>query len=344
MLNFDMLKNVNNPNSVHGIYPYRGKISAIDAEKMIGQFDHSKTILDPFCGSGTIVYEAQKAEMKAIGIDLNPIAIDIARGKTEISENKESEIINVTNVIELAHEEVHCDIKDSLLEYFHEDTARQIIRVRKHIGLMSPYVYACFLGAIALAARGCNGYLWTSSTVGKSVYPKVYVNFYEKLLHKVKRHYYPTKINSSTVMLFDARRLSEIIEPESIDYVYTSPPYFDCLDYTAYYAKIVYEILEIDRDAIRTNLIQSISNYKTDMIEVMNQIYRVTRKGASIIFVVGNKKTRTRTINGAEFFLEISPFKNAKVINRKYTGTSSQIFDKLNRTSREEQVIVWKKD
>jgi SAM-dependent methyltransferase len=39
-------------------------------------------ILDPFCGSGTVLVEARANGMKAIGVDLNPLAVLIARAKT----------------------------------------------------------------------------------------------------------------------------------------------------------------------------------------------------------------------------------------------------------------------
>ena len=39
-------------------------------------------ILDPFCGSGTVLVEARAASLRAIGVDLNPLATLIARAKT----------------------------------------------------------------------------------------------------------------------------------------------------------------------------------------------------------------------------------------------------------------------
>ena len=38
-------------------YPYRGKISALDADQILKQIPKGSVVLDPFCGSGTIVYE-----------------------------------------------------------------------------------------------------------------------------------------------------------------------------------------------------------------------------------------------------------------------------------------------
>ena len=63
-IDFNMLNNVTNPNSIHGIYPYRGKISAKDAENIISKLPNTGNFLDPFCGSGTIVYEAEKSVLK----------------------------------------------------------------------------------------------------------------------------------------------------------------------------------------------------------------------------------------------------------------------------------------
>jgi hypothetical protein len=207
---------------------------------------------------------------------------------------------------------------------------------------MSDYVKACFLGSICLTARGCNHYLWTSSTVGKDITPKRYINFYEKLEQKIKKHFYPIK-NDSKIFNLDARRLSTLIKPESVEFVFTSPPYFDCLDYTAYYAKIIYDILGINRDEIRGNLIQSFKEYENDMKVVLQELYKVCKEGAKVIFVVGDKKIHGKLINGGEFFNSISPFKKVKFLERTYSGSSSQVFDKINNTKRKEQIVIWEK-
>jgi DNA modification methylase len=179
--------------------------------------------------------------------------------------------------------------------------------------------------------------------VGKDVQPKQYINFYEKFIYKIKKHFYPTEKLTSHVRLYDSRRISDILEPNSVDCVFTSPPYFNCLDYTAYYAKIIFSILGVNREEIKKDLIQNFSEYKSDMKKVFKELYKVCKKGGSIIFVVGDKKVKGKTINGAEFFNEITPFNKVEVVNRRYSNSSSQVFDKLNNTQREEQIIIWTK-
>lgn len=342
---FHKLKSVNNPDSIHGIYPYRGKISAVDAQQVIKQFKKGKVLLDPFCGSGTIIYEAQKNGLQAYGIDMNPIAVDLARAKLSISNKKydsyHQEAISLINNAKALRKVKHMNIK--ALKHFHPNTADQIMRLVHFLDEMSDYIKACFYGAICLSARACNWYKWTSSTVGKDINPKRNINFYEKFTVKVKKHYYPNTCNGSKVFLYDARKLTDIIKPSTVDYVFTSPPYFNCLDYTAYYAKIIYYIIGKNRSLIRENLIQNYMNYEKDMKRVLNELKVVCKKNSLIIFVVGDKKIHGHVVNGGIFFQDIAPFKTYEIIERAYKGTSSQIFDTLNQTKRKEQIIVWTK-
>lgn len=337
------LKTVNNPNSIHGIYPYRGKISALDADQILKQIPSNSVVLDPFCGSGTIVYEGLKYGHKTIGTDLNPIAVFLANGKINIPDSLTKVQKEVEQLIKESKDlSTYRKTNISASKHFHEDTIDEIARVSSFFDSMSDYVKACFLGSICLTARGCNHYMWTSSTVGKDINPKRYIDFYEKFSQKVKKHFYPIK-NKSVVYDLDARKLSEKIKLNSVDFVFTSPPYFDCLDYTAYYAKIIYDILEFDRDKIKVGLIQTFKEYEDDMRIVLQELYKVCKKGSKIIFVVGDKKIHGKLINGGEFFNSISPFKKVKFLERTYSGTSSQVFDKLNNTKRKEQIIIWEK-
>lgn len=337
------LETVNNPSSIHGIYPYRGKISAIDAQRIIEQMPQGSTILDPFCGSGTIVYEGMKCGLRSFGIDANPIASILSNGKINIPIDYDIVKDEVAHYIKLAQENDFQSVApEYTTSYFHPETLRQIMNMSIYFGDMSSYLKACFIGAIALCARGCNHYRWTSSTVGKNIEPKRYIDFYQKLFYKTKKHFFPIETNGR-IFFADSRCLDEVIEKDSIDFVFSSPPYFDCLDYTAYYARFVYEILGYDRIAVRDTLIQDFVNYEDDMKIVLGKLYEVVKPGGYVIFVVGDKKMHGKVINGGMFFNSISPFKHIETIERSYSGSSSKVFDEINKTDRKEQVIIWQK-
>lgn len=345
-LNFGYFKSVSNPNSIHGIYPYRGKISALDASHIISQLPKEGTLLDPFCGSGTIVYEAQKHGLSAIGIDNNPLAITIANAK--IYKNSNQLMSQCESIIEKAKDDLKnkkYDLMPSEVgKTFHPDTANEIMCVKNYFSKMNDYLKGIFYGTIALSARACNGYMWTSSTVGKNIEPKTYFPFFEKMLSKAKKNikYLPEdNMPSAKIINGDSRNISSLLPEKSIDFVFTSPPYFDALDYTAYYGKLIYEIFGIDRIKIKRNLIQKVDTYEQDMKAVLEELDKITKDDALMIFVVGDKKVKDKVINGGEFFNNI---KGASYIEeRTYSGSSSQVFDVLNKTQRKEQIVVWDK-
>lgn len=338
------LGSVANPKSIHGMYPYRGKISAIEAGQVVENLPPETRLLDPFCGSGTIIYEAKKHGLsEAWGTDLNPLAQWLTQAKLQCP----IEIEDVKEELDglMAQNNVGDKVENErLLFYFHEQTLREIESISHLFQEFSPYLKGCFAGALALTARACNGYQWTSSTVGKNLEVKVYVPFFEKLMAKLKKHHYP--VEASGVFGFrstDARKLSSTFPAGYFDVVFTSPPYFDALDYTAYYAKILYLLLGVDSGEVKPSLIQKSSTYEDDMRQVLEELVKITSDTAKLIFVVGDKKTKNGVVNGGEFFSNLLNHKPDKVLERSYTGSSSQIFDGINKTARREQILVWDK-
>ncbi len=67
----------------HGFYRYPGRFSPEFARSVINAFSRpGDTILDPFVGGGTTVVEALAAGRRIVGVDLNSLAIFIARIKS----------------------------------------------------------------------------------------------------------------------------------------------------------------------------------------------------------------------------------------------------------------------
>lgn len=52
------------------------------AELLAGRAPRDSLMVDPFCGSGTTLVEARAAGLRAVGTDLNPLAVLVARAKT----------------------------------------------------------------------------------------------------------------------------------------------------------------------------------------------------------------------------------------------------------------------
>ncbi len=67
----------------HGFHPYPAMMIPQVARRLIRMYGQvGDTLLDPFCGSGTSLVEARLAGIHAYGIDLNPLAVLLARVKS----------------------------------------------------------------------------------------------------------------------------------------------------------------------------------------------------------------------------------------------------------------------
>jgi DNA modification methylase len=162
------------------------------------------------------------------------------------------------------------------------------------------------------------------------------------MMRKARKHIvYVRGQPQAAIHQYDTRRIYDIIPENSIDIVYSSPPYFDALDYTGYYTKIVMEVLGIDRGAVRDGLIQRYRTFRDAMAMALRAIDRVVKEDATIIFVVGDRMVRRELIRGSEFFTDIAPWSEPYIVERSYTNTPSKMWDKINNTKRKEQVIVW---
>ncbi len=68
---------------VHGFHTYPARMHPDTAARLVRSFvPDGGSVLDPFCGSGTVLVEALVAGRKSFGIDLNPLAVMLTRCKT----------------------------------------------------------------------------------------------------------------------------------------------------------------------------------------------------------------------------------------------------------------------
>jgi DNA methylase len=68
---------------IHGFHSYPARLHPLTAAGLIESLVPGRgTVADPFCGCGTVLVEARRLGKKAIGVDLNPLAVRLSRFKT----------------------------------------------------------------------------------------------------------------------------------------------------------------------------------------------------------------------------------------------------------------------
>jgi hypothetical protein len=92
---------------VHGFHSYPARLHPLTAASLIeGLSPAGGLVCDPFCGSGTVLVEARRLGRRALGVDLNPLAIQLSLLKTQppSAEQRDELMIAALRVAEHAEE------------------------------------------------------------------------------------------------------------------------------------------------------------------------------------------------------------------------------------------------
>jgi SAM-dependent methyltransferase len=88
--------------SAHGMHEYRGKFNP-QIVRAIGNLVGLKPgdwVLDPFCGSGTTLLEAAHIGWNAVGVDINPLGLEVARAKLAALCISEAELVAHSSILQ----------------------------------------------------------------------------------------------------------------------------------------------------------------------------------------------------------------------------------------------------
>ena len=79
---------------VHGFHTYPARMHPHTAQRLVEALSRPReAVLDPFCGSGTVLVEARLAGRFAAGVDINPLAVRLARLKLTRTTERERETL-----------------------------------------------------------------------------------------------------------------------------------------------------------------------------------------------------------------------------------------------------------
>jgi len=233
--------------SLHQIAPYIGKVKSSIAKFLIENFTKKGDIIyDPFCGAGTIPFEAWSSGRSVVANDLNDYAYVLTKAKLFPPSSFEE----VYNQIELLEPLVLERITEVNLEnvpewvssFFHEETLLEVlawIEVLKKAE--NWFLLSCMLGILHHQRPGFLSYP-SSHTVPylrikkfpKETFPELYEyrNVKDRLIRKVKRALKrQPKLDGNLERAVYNNDASEQFLNTQVDAVITSPPYMRQLDY-----------------------------------------------------------------------------------------------------------------
>jgi SAM-dependent methyltransferase len=83
---------------IQGFHSYAARLHPVTARRLIATLcpQPGARILDPFCGSGTVLVEARRLGHHAFGVDANPLAVELSRLKTRGATREQADAIVAT--------------------------------------------------------------------------------------------------------------------------------------------------------------------------------------------------------------------------------------------------------
>lgn len=221
-----------------------------------------KIVLDPFCGTGTTLVEAKRRGVCARGLEANPFAHFVSSVKLDWSIEPEIFLKRAYEIAEAARTRLRRqgieddwpqekDFENSRLRKLDDEAAKLLLAnsisplpLHKTLVLLDclkaheqqPYYrHARLALANALVFTISNLHFGPEVGVGKAKHDVPVISSWLVEVEKMARDLFSvahSNPHDSQVFLADARQICEVLPPQSIDGVITSPPYPNEKDYT----------------------------------------------------------------------------------------------------------------
>ncbi len=253
----------------------------------------AKTLLDPYCGTGTSLVEANISGIEAIGTDLNPLARLIAEVKTKVIdlEKIDGELLKYQHYLDPANENELQNVIPKNIDvnfWFTKDAIKQLGTIKIYINkIENQKVKNFFKVAFSETVRECsltrNGE-FKLYRIEKEKIGQVKVNGFETMINKLWRNrrglkeFIELKNNQSETHIYDfntvERDFFDLIKENSIDIVVTSPPYGDSHTTVAYgqYSRLSAEWLDLPEPGkVDSKLMGSKKKYLRNKSELLDE-------------------------------------------------------------------------
>jgi SAM-dependent methyltransferase len=309
----------------HGFHSYAGRMHPSTARTAIaGLSKPGQRILDPFCGSGTVLVEAMASGRVAVGVDASPLAILIAKVRSTLLDEADLERLVTTaqEIAEASAERARKRIRPTIpawasreKERFSPHVALELLGLRELLSetgedAVGYALRACFSSILVKFMRHPEppGEGEAEQRIGRSVPSHFFAGRAEELASSLAAlaQRTPAGTPQPEIRLGDARKLSHLPDG-GFHLVLSSPPYAGTYDYAEHHdVRFLWLGLpreDLDRKQVgaRTeNLGSSEKRWQKDRRRWLGEIGRVVRPGGTVVLVLGDGVVGNRPEDAVE--------------------------------------------
>jgi hypothetical protein len=304
-------------------------------------------ILDPFCGSGTVLVEARANGCAAVGVDLNPLAVLVARAKTWTAPPRRRRALAETgHAIAAASIAAGKAARRSasdpaplrrpagfdpnarnrrLASWFAphvrrelEDLAARLDELREADAELADILTACLSAILYKVSSRTSDTdpTWTPRNIGRGMATRLFAQRVDLLvagLEDLARVHAPLP----TIHEQDIRKLPDLIPDGSVAGIVTSPPYAGTYDY-AEHQRLRFDFLGLRHRDLDAGEVGSRRAFEEDpaaahrawqkaLTGIIGRIARALAPGRAAAIVIGDSMARGRGIYALDDVREALP-------------------------------------
>jgi hypothetical protein len=350
---------------VHGFHSYPARMHPGTAARLVrGLSSEGATVLDPFCGSGTVLVEGMIAGRRMIGTDLNPLAFRLASLKTSPRTATERDLL-----VALARGESTFANERRLRRagatrrYPPEDVATFAPHVLLELDSLRSGILDVADARVKEALMLCLSAILVkvskkaSDTASHETPRRIAAGYPSRLLVKkaeeVARRFaalealLPPGARGAKVSLDDATRLKSV-GAATIDAVVTSPPYVATYDYLEHHA-LRMRWLGLDATAFgtgetgsrrryaRLDVSQARDAWKRELSAIFGSMSRVCRKGARVAVLIADSAVQNEALRADELIAAVAAPAGFEILARAtqtrphFHGATARAFEHVPR-------------
>lgn len=352
------------------VHSYPAKFTVNFAMKIIEKYSKPKdTIYDPFLGSGTTLLAARILDRNGYGTDVNHIAILISKFKLLNLTKKETTNLKkfIKDFANNYNEELNKVTPfhfPSISHWFCEDSIRILSLIRLKIKEMegqneqifSELIFSSIINLAsnqesdtryaAVAKKNLDVDYVANLFIKKFVTTlETFEKFLQENAHK----------NVLKAYLKNAKECSDVIPKNSVDLIFTSPPYPNTYDYYLYHKHrmnwLGYDVAfsmneEIGSRREFSSLKKPKEKFDNDIYEILLQCDKALKLGGKVVLVMGDGKIDGKIYEAKTNMEAICNKIGWKLVDYSYSllDETSKSFQQSYRTKgKKEHVLVFQK-
>jgi DNA modification methylase len=327
---------------VHGFHSYPARLHPETARRLIDELTTpGSTVLDPFCGSGTVAVETRLAGRRAVGVDLSPLAVALAGLKASApGADWTRDIERAAHRVAEHAEERRKKRAGASRRYPEDDVALfdphvllELDGLREGIDRIDPPTLRRALLLVlsaSLTKLSKRGGDTTHLGPPKRIAGGYSIRFFVKKAHDLEVRLgqaaalLPEKPITPRLAVADARRLLRVSD-KSVALVVTSPPYPGVYDYLEHHrARMRWlgldarelEANEIGarRHARRRSFAYALGRFRSEIGSALTEMARVLEPTGSIVIVSGDSVLDNRPVRSDALYADLAPSAGLEVV------------------------------